>query len=309
MNKINQLIEILCKESNIKDISIENGFNMYLKEVRSNRAYETYKFYKYMFNRMLIEFNKRKIINFSQLNNQVIQDIVLDLKAKIKPASINKQLTGINTVINYLVDLEIIDRPNIKIKKLKEDKVEIKTISKETLSKIINYLDNKPNKLHYLAFMLMIGTGLRRTELVNIKTENIDLAKNRIYLEKTKTANPRYIYLLDQKTIDIIKNKISDKNEYLFSDKSKRYTTAFVDSLFNKIKKELRIDVLSPHKLRHTYGTMLLENGASLESVRLLLGHKTFEMTKRYVHLSNKKLENDNSMYNPLNCIKKCMKE
>lgn len=64
--------------------------------------------------------------------------------------------------------------------------------------------------------MIMISTGLRRNELVNIKCENIDLTKKRVYLEKTKTANQRYIYLLDQKSIDIIKDKLNDNEDIYF---------------------------------------------------------------------------------------------
>ena len=67
----------------------------------------------------------------------------------------------------------------------------------------------------------------------------------------------------------------------------------------SEIKNDLKIDKFSPHILRHTYATSILECG-DIETVRLLLGHESYEMTKRYLHIKDKKLMNTSINYNPL---------
>ena len=75
-------------------------------------------------------------------------------------------------------------------------------------------------------------------------------------------------------------------------------------SFLAKIKKELKIEKLSPHILRHTYATLILKTN-DLETVRLLLGHESYEMTKRYLHVKNKKLIDASINCNPLAYIEK----
>ena len=67
------------------------------------------------------------------------------------------------------------------------------------------------------------------------------------------------------------------------------------------IKKDLELKTLSPHKLRHTHATMLITNGADMNSIRLLLGHSTLNMTQRYIQMTNNKLKNINNKFKLLN--------
>ena len=72
-----------------------------------------------------------------------------------------------------------------------------------------------------------------------------------------------------------------------------------------RIKKELNVETLSPHLLRHTYATMLMEETHDIEQVRILLGHTTYEMTKRYLHLKETTTKSSSLNCNPSNKIKR----
>lgn len=208
-------------------------------------------------------------------------------------------------MLNFLVKNEIIDSfPKIPI--LKEETSKIEIIKKPNLIRILDYSKTLSNQSE-LIIRLLISTGIRTTELTFIKKENIDLNSNSIYLEYTKSGEPRYIFF-DEYTKNLIIEAISSENKknsfLLVNSKTHEHLEAnAVRCILKKIKKKLDIEKLSPHKFRHTYGTFLLENGADLESVRLLLGHKTYDMTKRYMHLTNKRLKTVNNQFNVLNFI------
>ena len=72
-----------------------------------------------------------------------------------------------------------------------------------------------------------------------------------------------------------------------------------------RIKKELNVETLSPHLLRHTYATMIMEETHDIEQVRILLGHTTYEMTKRYLHLKESTTKSSSLKCNPLSKIKR----
>lgn len=73
-----------------------------------------------------------------------------------------------------------------------------------------------------------------------------------------------------------------------------------VSSMLYKLKKDLKIDILSAHKFRHLYATQLLRNGADIYTVKELLGHQKLENTQRYLDLTNEEIKRNNFKYNPL---------
>ena len=112
------------------------------------------------------------------------------------------------------------------------------------------------------------------------------------------------IYIITDEIKDLItelENQIPNQKFLFYSSKTNGYVTPnTVSSYFAKIKKDLELKTLSPHKLRHTYATILINNGADMNSVRLL-GHSTLYMTQRYIQMTNNKLKNINNEFNPLN--------
>ena len=121
------------------------------------------------------------------------------------------------TMLNLMIKKKYIDNLSFEFSKLKVEKPIIKAISRSDLNKIIRYFNSHAvldkNKL---LFMLITTTGIRTTELLNIKNSNVDLKNLRIYLEFTKTNYPRFIYI--KKELIPLFNKVMSNKTYLFND-------------------------------------------------------------------------------------------
>ena len=300
---LNDFVKALYKEANEKDLLLEIGINHFLNFSKINKRPATVEFYERKFNQLIDYFHQRNIFYISQITNEVLITYITEQQHKgLKATSINKNVGAIKALINYLTENEMINPITIKVKKLKEIIPQIETIDLETIKEIILHLRKHHSIQHQLIFELIVATGIRRTELIFIKRNNINLDDNSIYLERTKNGHPRYIYfsnLIKELIVYEIKNKPT--SEYLFVNHyGNQLTTSAIDSFFLRIKKELKIDILSPHKLRHTYATVLLEKEKDMEQIRLLLGHETYEMTKRYLHVNEKKLKETSLNLNPL---------
>ncbi len=302
---LNEFVKNLYQYANINDLEIERGREMFMQHVKITKAKATYKFYESHL-RLLCDYLKENNIEFfSKITTEIINSYVLRCqKLKITNCTINKRIGALKAVIAYLNKEEIINQ-DFKYYKLKEIKPEIEIISMNNLKLVLEDGNRNGTRQNYLLLLLLISTGIRRTELTMIDKEYINLESNQIYLEHTKTNSPRYIYF-DSTTKKLIESEMKNNNsKWLFynPETNDHITTSQIDNFISRIKKRLNLDKLSPHKFRHTYATMLLENGATLEEVRLLMGHSSYEMTKRYLHINNKKLAKTSLAMNPLTSL------
>ena len=305
MNNL-ELIRLLANE--IKDIEIQVGFKLFLDHKKQNNRIDTYNYYKKHIKVLLVFFSNEKISFFQNITNFHIGQLKDYLKNKdVKNVTINKFLQVLKCTINFLVDNDLITKPNLKIDKLKESKPELNIIDMNTAIKIIKYIFNEELKIQFrVAILLILTTGIRRTELIHIKTVNIHIEDSKIYLDRTKTGNSRYIYLVNE-IKPLIQELLNERKDstYLFLDKDGNQASQYmVDRYFRKLKKDLDIKNLSPHMLRHFYATILINNNTDINTVRLLMGHETISMTLRYIDTLNEKLKQANQENNPINILK-----
>lgn len=287
-------------------LTIINGFNIWLTFTQAQLSEDTYKYYLKHFKCLKDFFQNNNIEYFDQITTYTFDAIIVFLKNKnLSNTTINKHITTLKICINFLNERKLTNVYVPKKIKLPETQPKIEIIETEVLKEILIYLDQNKNKNMKLCFLLMLTTGIRRTELTKIKVNNIDLKNGQIYLEDTKNHKPRMIYIITDEIKDLItelENQIPNQKFLFYSSKTNGYVTPnTVSSYFAKIKKDLELKTLSPHKLRHTYATILINNGADMNSVRLLLGHSTLNMTQRYIQMTNNKLKNINNKFNPLN--------
>lgn len=232
---------------------------------------------------------------------------------KISKTSLARKFSSLRAFINFLrndgIDIEIT---------LKTPRLDKKLPTTLTVDEIFYLLDSVkaddlPSKYPYrdkALFEIIYATGVRCSELVNIKLEDISFdeqairilgkgKKERIVLFGSKALKRMEQYLYEERPY-MVKEK---KSPYLFLNcNGSLLTTRSVQRVFEMFRKFLKIDrKLTPHKVRHSFATHLLSQGVNLRVIQELLGHKTLTSTEIYTHVSNKQLSKLCDEKHPLN--------
>ena len=169
------------------------------------------------------------------------------------------------------------------------------------------YQNNLYTTRDLLIVELLYDTGCRVSELVNIKLDDIDLINKNIKI-MGKGSKERIVYFGDY-TIERINAYFEDRKTILdkksspyllVSHESGRLTPRRVENIIDNIMKHLDLkNKITPHTLRHTFATHLLNNEADLRSVQNLLGHESLSTTQIYTHVSNERLKNIYNLAHP----------
>ena len=132
---------------------------------------------------------------------------------------------------------------------------------------------------------LAYGSGLRVSELVRLKIEDIDFANHLIHIKQGKGGRER-LTILPKYLIGSL-GKIEIKNSYLFSNsRGGHLTTRSIQKVFKEAARKVGLNEnISFHSLRHSFATHLLEHGTDIRYVQKLLGHKSIKTTERYTHV------------------------
>lgn len=163
-----------------------------------------------------------------------------------------------------------------------------------TKQEVIDLINSIKNNKHKLMIKLMYSSGLRVSELVNLKVSDLNLINNFGYIRKGKGAKDRLFIIansLKKELFDYILNNKIDLDSYLFISYMGRMSPRTVQEILKKASKKLKLNKkVHPHTLRHSFSTHLIENGYNISDVQSLLGHKSLETTMIYVHLASPKM-------------------
>jgi integrase/recombinase XerC len=248
------------------------------------------------------------------VNYPLIRSWIVKLSdAKIAASSINRKMASLKSFYKFLLKTKQIDtNPFVKHKSLKIPKqVQIPFSEKEinTLFEL-HFLETDFDSVrNRLVVELLYATGMRRAELINLETNAIDFYGNTIKV-LGKRNKERIIPLLAS-TSDVIKLYLTKRKELLsinapekliLSKKGNKISETFVYRLINDYFSTISEKVKrSPHVLRHSFATHLLNNGADLNSVKELLGHASLSSTQIYTHSSLSELKKVYSNAHPRN--------
>lgn len=222
---------------------------------------------------------------------------------KISNQSINRKIASLKAFYRFLQKNKTIqESPLLKHKALKTHKSLQIPFSEKELDHLLNNL-TFPETIIGIRDKLIIDvfytTGIRKSELIELKTKDVDV-NNKTIKVLGKRNKERIIPILP-KTIALIHIYNSEKanieqvtNEYFFlTEKAKKLYNSLVYKIINSYLSEVSEKVKkSPHMLRHTYATHLLNNGADLNSVKELLGHSSLASTQVYTNSSLAELKN-----------------
>ncbi len=162
-------------------------------------------------------------------------------------------------------------------------------------SEVVAMIGTIKNPKHHCIVSLLYGTGLRVGELVRIKTRDIDLVRMilRVYQGKGKKDRQTII----PKTLETIlrgQQKVKQPNDYLFTNgRGERLTETTIQKIVAQAAEKVKIGkVVTPHTLRHSFATHLLENGTDIRYIQELLGHAKLQTTQIYTHVAANNLKN-----------------
>lgn len=303
MNQINtqQLIDFLLNQSQEKSIELRTCYKLFMNHLTIHNRQGTINSYKVQLKPILAYLDRYKIINTSQLSTSIIERYVLWRKPLVKPQTVNKEVKALEIMLRLMIRHNYIDKINFKFIPLKTIKTTIPQITKDSIKKILDYFKtSNVDRNNKLMFLLILTTGIRTSEVINIKNKNIDLQNNTIKLDFTKNGEARNIYIVDQ-IKELLISTMNNK-EFLFYDSHNNQMTANgVRKFFKRLKHTLNIQILSPHKLRHYYATTIYKKSLDLYLVKNLLGHKSLAMTQIYLDIDNSENQKRNSTYSPLN--------
>ena len=285
---------------------IEDYLNYILLEKRlSNNTYESYAFDLDCFKNY---FNGKNVDNIHE--NDIVKYLeYLKEEKKLTPRSIERHLTTLRGFFKYLVKTEILKYDITKnIDNLKIGKHLPSTLTKEEIELLMDiFLDNPFNYRTKAMLELMYGSGLRVSELVNLTLNDIDLYNDTILIHG-KGSKERIVplgdyakeYLREYLNVrnSLIKKKNGNPDKLFLNNHGKPITRNGFNFLLNKLLKEKGIEKeVTPHTLRHSFATHMLDNGADLRTIQELLGHSDMVTTRIYTHVSKKQIHENYDKY------------
>jgi len=224
----------------------------------------------------------------------------------LTPSSISNKIAFIKSFFNYLHRTEAINKnPAAQLKSPRVNQKLPKFLNEIELEKLLSAPD-RTNKTRHIKFRvrdkliltLFTYTGIRKSELLNLNWQDVNLGQKNIIIRNSKNKIDRTVPLHDKviKLLDrylTLRLPLNNNALFLGERKNKRLAENSLDNLF---KYYLKISGLSDkgysiHSLRHTFATRLLNKNVNLYKIKTLLGHKSIESTEIYLHVTNKGLE------------------
>lgn len=237
-------------------------------------------------------------IELDNLQRTHINSYVRNLhEKKYSPSSVIRKIATLRGFFKWACANEILQsNPALTLEQPKVPQKLPKVIS---VAEVEDILNQDLTKLETVIIELLYGCGLRVSELVNIKINDYDIKGK--YLECTGKGSKDRIVPLGKKAINAIKSFLPEREfliqkfnlktkQLLINDKGKNVTRQEVYNFIHNQGKKLH-KTISPHTLRHSFATHLLENGADLRVVQELLGHSDVSTTQLYTHISKKRLK------------------
>jgi integrase len=184
--------------------------------------------------------------------------------------------------------------PLDKIEKVKPGSGRVRFLSNAELMKLLAACRLEKRKPLFLIVMLAIGTGARKSEILNLKRKNIDLQRGVAIAYETKNKDPRQLYLSDV-TKPLLEAHLTKtrytRPAYVFSQRNSP-APINIDTEWRRARERAGIVNFRFHDLRHTAASYMAMTGATPEAIAEALGHKNYDMVKRYAHLSTTHISN-----------------
>jgi len=237
------------------------------------------------------------------INERQVRSWIVDLSnSKLSARSINRKITALRVFFKFLKRLGYIKQnPVERISPLKQKKALPWFVEELAMDKLLiseKFEDSFEGKRDKAILELFYATGIRLSELINIKVQDVDFAKSVVKVtgkrKKERFVPLHEIVKSEMKIYLLLRSELHSISDFLFlTAKGVKMYEKLVYRIVNRcLNLVTTIDKKSPHILRHTFATHMLNNGAELNSVKELLGHANLSATQVYTHNTFEKLRN-----------------
>ena len=262
----------------------------------------------------LVLFLQTNTIDISpiKISAELVQQFIYEVAKEVNPRSQARIISGLKSFFSYLIfedyrldnPLELIESPRLG-RKLPD------TLSVEEIDHLIDAVNLSSNEGERNRAMLetLYGCGLRVSELVELKISDLFFEEG--FIKVTGKGNKqRFVPIAEvtEKYISLYKDQVrchqqiqkEDSDTLFLNRRGKKLTRAMIFTIIKKLAVEINLQkTISPHTFRHSFATHLLENGADLRSIQMMLGHESITTTEIYVHLDRKHLQDIVNDFHP----------
>ena len=274
------------KERNLTEVNKEIIRN-YVKYLRGKRYSESTIMSYFTFIADFIDFSQPNPIH--QLDNRsvelFIEDVFIDRKYSV--SSQRQFISALKLFVVFYPDCKI---DSIHLKRPKHSKKLPSVLSQQ---EVITLLQVTKNLKHRAILALLYSAGMRIGELINLELRHIDITRRQLFIQNGKGRKDRYVILADS-FLPLLQNYLNTyvpKRFFVEGPKGVKYSDSSIRKFLHASTKLAKISKrVTPHTLRHSYATHLLENGIGLRHIQELLGHAKPETTMIYTHVAKKDL-------------------
>jgi integrase/recombinase XerD len=262
----------------------------------------------------LVLFLTQKEISISPIHitEEIIQQFIYEMASQVNPRSQSRLISGLKSFFNYLIfedyrndtPLELIEVPKTG-RKLPDT---LSTLEIDSLIQAID-LSTPEGERNKAMLETLYSCGLRVSELISLKLSDLFFEEG--FIKITGKGNKQRFVPVGKSTIKLVTSYVNQVRVHLsiqknFEDtlflnrRGRQLTRAMVFTIIKNLAIKINLNkTISPHTFRHSFATHLLENGADLRSIQLMLGHESITTTEVYMHLDRKFLSEVLNNYHP----------
>ena len=296
-----------------------SNWQSYIKEYQNYLKLErglsknTIENYTFDIEKLVLFLNEKEIkISPIHITEELVQQFIYEMASQVNPRSQSRLISGLKSFFNYLIfedyrndtPLELIEVPKTG-RKLPD------TLSTKEIDSLIQAIDLSTPEGERNKAMLetLYSCGLRVSELISLKLSDLFFEEG--FIKITGKGNKQRFVPVGKSTIKIVTSYVNQVRVHLTIQKSfedtlflnrrgRQLTRAMVFTIIKNLAIKINLDkTISPHTFRHSFATHLLENGADLRSIQLMLGHESITTTEVYMHLDRKFLSEVLNNYHP----------
>ncbi|QHA36872.1 tyrosine-type recombinase/integrase [Rossellomorea marisflavi] len=261
-----------------------------------------------------------EILEVTDIDRPAIKGFLLYCRNEFgnSPNTINLKLRIVKAFVNYLINEDLYDESKKPFRNVSYGKVDtrVEIFTEDHLRQILRYFEKESRNKPYHAYrnrtivLMLLSTGIRRGELVNLRWRDIDLDSGMITVfGKKRREND--VPLASKMCAEMVQFRQfceeyfdGEVGDHVFcSSKGRKLRPEAIGTIFKRLKKRFGWeDVrLSPHTLRHTFASYVVKGGMDSITVQRILRHESLQMTQRYINMWGHDLRESNEKYNPLN--------